>query len=221
MARDFEQTWRYKGPFTWPDPEPPLDIPIYTGVSSPPMKPKHPPRKGKPKLPAKFQPEQLTLLDLSSQPWYSNLTKEYQQKCNHLAELADATTEALAGAISKYSDLVLYVRDSHLDPHLVTETLKARGFKESRISEVKRVAFGDPELLDRIRQQTIGFKSALAEARGKPKLDKAAKFTLRLNTAVARLIRVAEHEGEIDRVEGPWHIKVWKVETDAAPARPF
>jgi len=64
-----------------------------------------------------------------------------------------------------YLELVGDIRKRSIDPVTVTATLKEAGFADSRISEVKRVAFASEEVYKEIAAAQLGFKAAVTAAR--------------------------------------------------------
>lgn len=132
----------------------------------------------------------LPLTPIEQLDWFQVLDKKEQKKCLELAQKADASSEALVGAVSVYTDLVSYVRTSHLHTDLVAQVLTARGYSPVRISEVKRVAFGPEDVLQQLQDRVIGFKQALMLARGSKK-QTAASLKKKFNLAFTSIIKWA------------------------------
>lgn len=85
----------------------------------------------------------------------------------------DALTAA-EKALNKYWELLVYIRDNQIPPPVVSQQLKEAGYQDSRVAEVKRVAFCSPQLFDQYRNRAIGFRLALGKAREEAGAGKAA-----------------------------------------------
>lgn len=143
--------------------------------------------------------------------WFKLLDEGTQQTCEALAEVAQEVTQLVSKAVSKYVELVLFVRDSQLEQDLVTKVLDSQGYNEARISEIKRVAYGPTEILDRLKTAVIGFKTAIRLARDADR-DPKATLTLKLNRATSALVRIAEDVGPLDEiVNEKWRVVVTEV----------
>lgn len=101
------------------------------------------------------------------------VTPEYQPpelvaKIQGLREKAVAVITALGEVASKYYALCLYIRKTpglNDTPKLVSQELAAMGFKRSRISEIRRVAYAADDVFATYEAKLIGFDKALEMAR--------------------------------------------------------
>lgn len=158
--------------------------------------------------------------DLHQLDWFQALNKPDQKSVQALADLAEAELSAFNGAVSARVAMVKFLRKAQLPPEIARATLRARGYRDERISEILRVVNGPDDLLQRLEQGAIGFKAALLEARGKtPKLAPEARWTKKLNLSLSALLRVASHEKWTSHVEieGPWKVTIERVDTEENP----
>lgn len=224
------KNYRYAGPWQPPD-EKEIDERITPGVNnrqrtSNPMKTKP---KQRTKEPANrtiydqtngrsaqiaLPPEAAHWTDYTQLDWFKQLDKDQQKKCDNLAHLAEETQIALNGAVSVYVSLVEYVQRSQLKPDIVQEILRARGYNDSRISEIRRVADSEPALLEALKNRTIGFKAAVERARELAGTTRASKLHNKLNKAVRALVKFCEKQehNRWEETEGPWRIIIEKIE---------
>lgn len=103
----------------------------------------------------------------------TTVTPEYQSpelvvKIQTLKEKAAAVINALGEVASRYYALCLYIRKTpglNDAPKLVSHELQSMGFKRSRISEIKRVAYAADDVFASYEAKLIGFDKALEMAR--------------------------------------------------------
>lgn len=106
-------------------------------------------------------------VDLSKQgattPEVQGKLEAVQRDAVYTLSLAIVTaTGELAG---KYLSLVEYIRKHSVAPKLVSEEMSKLGFKRSRISEIKRVAYAEDDVYNQYQAKLIGFDRALILAR--------------------------------------------------------
>lgn len=85
-----------------------------------------------------------------------------------IAGLRKLATDALnqhQKAVKAYWALCVYIRTKQITPDIVTQELRDRGFADSRISEIKRVAFCAPALFEDFRKGVVGFRFVLGQER--------------------------------------------------------
>jgi hypothetical protein len=82
-----------------------------------------------------------------------------------LRKLGAVALESARAAVERYMDLVRFIREREVLPQTVTRELKDLGFVDSRISEIKRLAFVSDAEWRKIDGEKMGFKLALQEAR--------------------------------------------------------
>lgn len=91
--------------------------------------------------------------------------------------IAVPAREVVEGTVSlslSYLKLCLAIRKSPLSPKNVTQVLKQQGFKDSRISELKRVSYLPDKAFSEYESGSLGFKATLELAR----LDKKTQALL-------------------------------------------
>lgn len=169
-------------------------------------------RKGKLTLPTLLPAGENT--SAAQRDLFTDLPQKTRERCEKLAELAQSVVASMGEAVSKYLELVRYVKDSHLEPKLIARVLRSRGVSDARISEVQRVAFGDPAILAAYEAQVIGFKAAVQRNRDLIGTGtKSSQVKLKMNRAGKALVSVAETRGEGYTVEvGAWVVEVRRKE---------
>lgn len=173
--------------------------------------------------PSRAQPTEW--LDYTQLEWFTTLDKPTQKQCTTLATLAEEVHIALTGALSVYTSLVKFVKTAQLPPNLIKATLEARGFNDSRISEIRRVAEGPDDLLEQLENRTIGFKQALRIARTIADNAKspAVRLQKKINKAVVLFTKMAEAQDwtKHEEIDGPWKITIERIEPRVTAANPF
>lgn len=148
--------------------------------------------------------------------WFAKLDAGKQKTCSTLANLAEQDLIAFNGAVSVRIQMVKFIHDKFTDPELARNTLRARGYNEPRVAELLRVAAAGPELLHRLETAAIGFKAALAEARGKTKPSKAAKEEKLKNKSFAGFVKLARKSWKKEIEETGKHVEedengLWRI----------
>lgn len=82
-----------------------------------------------------------------------------------LVKVGKEIITAIGKVTEKYWELITYVRKNSVGPKLVSYELGKLGFKRSRISEVKRVAYSADDVFKNYEAKLIGFDKALELAR--------------------------------------------------------
>lgn len=80
-------------------------------------------------------------------------------------KLAKAAVQAAQDAMGKYWEFVTFARANALSPLDVTNCLRAAGFAETRISEVKKVVAASDKVFADYEARRIGFRLALQRSR--------------------------------------------------------
>lgn len=149
--------------------------------------------------------------------------------CTDVQELA----RAVGNVSTKYLDLCLHIRDKAMAPKLVSKTLAALGFKRSRISEIKRVAFASDTAWKPYEARLIGFDKALELSRdegdhrtetpiaetigeaGGPKpedLDPEDHPKRKKLSGAKKLVKAATTLGKLCRKQSAKHPLTWEVD---------
>lgn len=92
-------------------------------------------------------------------------TKDEVQQSEKLQKLGVDIITQVGKVAEKYHALITYIRQAKCSPKLVSYEMGKLGFKRSRISEVKRVAFASDDTYSAYEAKLIGFDKAIELAR--------------------------------------------------------
>lgn len=111
---------------------------------------------------AKITPQdgQLVLANPETKEAVSTVENDTAADIKQLRALAKAAYEAATAALMSYMALIDFVREKQIAPPVLARELKALNFRDSRISEVKAIAYTSDAVYSEIVKNKLGFKVA-------------------------------------------------------------